>query len=152
MKRQTQSRKPLTPPRDQKEVRSFIMGRVKSKDTGPELRVRKIAHRMGYRYRLARRGLPGSPDLVFVSRRAAIFVHGCFWHGHENCRYGRPPRSNPAYCAPKLAKNKERDAWALQELAQRGWKTLVFWQCELGDEAAIEQALREFLGPPSNRP
>jgi DNA mismatch endonuclease (patch repair protein) len=147
-KRRSESRGVPKTPRDRTEVRSFIMRQVRSKDTGPELRVRKIAHRLGYRYRLARNDLPGSPDLVFASRRAVIFVHGCFWHGHETCRYGRPPRSNSSYWGPKLAKNKERDARVLRELEAEGWRTLVLWQCQLDDEDAVERTLLEFLGAP----
>ncbi|WP_315784694.1 MULTISPECIES: very short patch repair endonuclease [unclassified Bradyrhizobium] len=144
--RRTASPHPPRPLKDRAQVRSHIMRQVKSQNTGPELRVRKIAHGLGYRYRLSRRDLPGSPDLVFVKRRAAIFVHGCFWHGHENCRYGRPPRSNSSYWGPKLAKNKERDARVLQELSDLGWRTLVLWQCELEDERQIKRTLRKFLG------
>ncbi|MFZ5738569.1 MAG: very short patch repair endonuclease [Pseudomonadota bacterium] len=123
------------------------MRQVKSQDTAPELRLRSIAHRLGYRFRVRRRDLPGKPDLVFVSRRAAIFVHGCFWHGHEDCRFGRPPRSNLSYWSPKLAKNKERDERALRDLAALGWRTLVIWQCELQDERQVQKSLKRFLGP-----
>lgn len=139
--------KAAEPRRDETQTRSFIMRQVKSKDTGPELKVRKIAHRLGYRYRLTGRRLPGSPDLVIASRRAAVFVHGCFWHGHEGCRHGRLPRSNLEYWAPKMAKNKERDARVVRELVAMGWRPLVLWQCQLDDEVAVERTLEDFLGP-----
>ena len=106
------------------------MSQVGSKDTKPEMVVRRALHRLGYRYRLHRRDLPGSPDLVFPSRRKVIFVHGCFWHGH-GCRWGRLPRSRSEYWKLKVETNRERDIRNLAALAERGWKAITVWQCEL---------------------
>ncbi|HWI89126.1 MAG TPA: DNA mismatch endonuclease Vsr, partial [Sphingomicrobium sp.] len=93
-----------------------------------------------------RKDLPGKPDLAFISRKKAIFVHGCFWHQHTACREGRPPRSNTAYWEPKLQRNVERDQRSLEDLTERGWNRLVIWECETRDEPALEMRLREFLG------
>lgn len=123
------------------------MARVRSKDTAPELKVRRLVHHLGYRYRLHVAGLPGKPDLVFPSRRKVIFVHGCFWHGHEACRSGRVrPQANAAFWGPKLDRNKERDAKNLAALAADGWTSLVLWACELHDEDALRVRLTAFLG------
>lgn len=130
------------------ERRSENMRRIRSKGTKPEMLVRRLVHGMGYRYRLHKKGLPGKPDLVFASRRKVIFVHGCFWHGHEldTCLDGRAPKSNTGYWAPKLARNKERDAVNLAALKAAGWQTLVIWECETRDESALAARLRAFLG------
>lgn len=123
------------------------MSRVRSKDTAPEWTVRRLAHAMGYRYRLHVEGLPGKPDLVFPGRRKVIFVHGCFWHGHEACRSGRVrPRANAAFWGPKLDRNRERDARHIAALTEAGWAVLVVWACELRDEASLRDRLSEFLG------
>lgn len=113
-----------------KERRSFIMSQVGSKDTKPEMIVRRALHRLGYRYRLHRQNLPGSPDLVFVSRRKVIFVHGCFWHGH-GCRWGQLPKSRSEYWKNKIETNRERDRRNLNALKKQGWTALTVWQCEL---------------------
>ncbi len=125
--------------------RARIMARVKGKDTGPEMAVRRLAHAMGYRYRLHRRDLPGSPDLVFPARGKAIFVHGCFWHGHDCARGARKPKTNAAFWAAKIARNTERDAAALNALAEKGWETLVLWECALKDADALAARLQRFL-------
>lgn len=122
------------------------MARVKAKDTKPEMRVRRLAHFLGYRFRLHRRDLPGSPDLVFPSRSKVIFVHGCFWHGHDCPRGSRQPKQNAAYWRAKIARNVERDAAAIAALNTQGWRVLVLWECELKDAAALEERLRAFLG------
>lgn len=128
------------------------MSRVRSKNTAPELTVRHLVHRMGYRYRLHGANLPGKPDLVFPSRRKVIFVHGCFWHGHETCRQGLVrPRGNAAYWGPKLDRTKERDAQHLAALADAGWSALVVWECELRDEAALRERINDFLGVSRSR-
>ncbi|MEO0983814.1 MAG: very short patch repair endonuclease [Pseudomonadota bacterium] len=129
--------------------RSAVMARVKGKDTKPELIVRRLLFAAGYRYRLQGKGLPGKPDLVFKTRRKALFVHGCFWHGCERqgCRGARRPKSNTGYWAEKLARNKARDVANLAKLADLGWETLVIWECELGDRAALSRRLAAFLGP-----
>lgn len=128
------------------ERRSYIMSSVGSKNTGPELSVRKLLHRMGYRYRLHKRELPGSPDLVFKRRKKAIFIHGCFWHGHS-CKYGKLPKSKNEYWGPKIGKNRERDEKNMKKLEVLGWAVLVIWQCELKEEEAVKERLVNFLGP-----
>ncbi|HEX8300751.1 DNA mismatch endonuclease Vsr [Sphingomonas sp.] len=129
------------------ERRSANMRQIKSRDTKPEMVVRRTAHRLGYRYRLHRKDLPGKPDLVFPGRSKIIFVHGCFWHQHaeDHCRHGRPPRSNLGYWRPKLARNVARDADATKRLAELGWCVLTLWECEVRDDAELAQKLREFL-------
>ncbi len=126
------------------EARSRIMRAVKSSDTEPEKAVRRIAHRMGYRFRLHYAALPGKPDLAFPSRRAVIFVHGCFWHSHD-CERGSRPRTNAAYWAAKLARNVERDAEQLAQLKNQGWRTLVIWECEIADANKLRNRLRRLL-------
>ncbi|HWU49204.1 MAG TPA: DNA mismatch endonuclease Vsr [Asticcacaulis sp.] len=121
------------------------MRAVKSKDTAPELRVRRLLHGMGYRYRLHRKDLPGHPDLVFAGRKAVIFIHGCFWHGHDCRRGARMPKTNADYWTVKIGRNRERDARALNALAEQGWRALTLWECELKDESALRQTLRAFL-------
>jgi DNA mismatch endonuclease (patch repair protein) len=128
------------------EKRSQVMGRVKGKDTGPELRLRRLLTRMGLRYRLHRKDLPGKPDLVMAGRRAVVFMHGCFWHGHDCARGARKPKANAEYWEAKIGRNVARDARVLGELREAGWKPQVVWECELKDEAALEARLRvEFL-------
>jgi DNA mismatch endonuclease (patch repair protein) len=120
------------------------MRAVKGKNTGPEMVVRRLVHRMRYRYRLHRKGLPGKPDLVFGSRRKVIFVHGCFWHGHACKRGNRIPKANRAYWTAKIARNKERDQDNIAALYTDRWGALVVWECEVG-QADTEHRLREFL-------
>ncbi len=120
------------------------MQAVQGKDTGPEWAVRKLLHRLGYRYRLHRKDLPGKPDLVFPARMKAIFVHGCFWHAH-GCRYGRPPKSRLDYWLPKLEQNKKRDAEKRAQLEALGWTVLTVWQCETKDIEALTRKLCVFL-------
>jgi DNA mismatch endonuclease (patch repair protein) len=123
------------------------MRRIRSKDTKPEMLVRRLVHKMGYRYRLHRRDLPGKPDLVFGPRRKVIFVHGCFWHSHSDpkCPDRRQPRSNLAYWQPKLARNRRRDAEHMAALSEAGWEALVVWECETRNLARLAAALRAFL-------
>lgn len=130
-----------------KEQRSRIMKSVGTRDTGPELLVRRLLHRGGYRYRLHRKDLPGRPDIVFPGRRKAIFIHGCFWHGHE-CNKGKLPKSRTEYWTTKIKANQDRDARVISRLEDDGWQTLTVWQCELKHLDATEGILREFLGPP----
>lgn len=129
------------------EQRRRIMQSVRTADTGPELTVRRLLHGLGYRYRLHPGKLPGRPDIVFPGRRSAIFVHGCFWHGHE-CQKGRAPKSKLEYWGPKLDANRERDARKEAELRALGWQVLTVWQCEIVDREALQTELIEFLGPP----
>lgn len=124
--------------------RSRLMARVRSKDTAPELAVRRAAHALGARFRLHRRDLPGCPDLAFVGRRKVIFVHGCFWHQHSGCKRSRPPATRTEYWAPKLARNVDRDSASLAALNRLGWKVLVIWECETRS-AGLRDALAEFL-------
>lgn len=122
------------------------MAAIKSKNTGPEVRVRKMLHAMGYRFRLHARELPGKPDIVFRTRRKAIFVHGCFWHGHEaGCSDSRSPKSNENYWNPKIAGNRERDLRHLAALREMGWKVLVLWDCEVASVDALSERLNRFL-------
>ena len=125
--------------------RSAIMARVKTKNTGPELAVRRLLHGFGYRFRLHRSDLPGSPDLAFPGRKKVVFVHGCFWHGH-NCRWGRLPKSKLRYWAPKIESNRARDRANASALRRSGWRMSVVWQCELKKLPALKQKLVEFLG------
>jgi DNA mismatch endonuclease (patch repair protein) len=125
------------------------MRRIESKGMKPELAVRRIVHRLGYRYRLHRKDLPGKPDLIFGPTRKVIFVHGCFWHGHDDpaCRDSRAPRSNQTYWLPKLARNRERDTANIAALQASGWEVLVIWECETGNSVALKARLMGFLGP-----
>lgn len=125
--------------------RSAVMRRVKGRDTTPELQVRRLLTRLGVRYRLHRRELPGSPDMTMSGRRLAIFVHGCFWHGHDCRRGARTPKTNVAYWTAKVARNRARDASATAALEALGWRTLTVWECALRDEAALESALAAAL-------
>ncbi|MEM5371015.1 DNA mismatch endonuclease Vsr [Paraburkholderia azotifigens] len=131
------------------ERRSRLMQAVKGKNTAPELAVRSLLHALGYRFRLHRRDLPGTPDIVLPGRRCAIFVHGCFWHAH-GCRIGQPPKSRLDYWRPKLEANKDRDLRKLTELEAAGWKVLVIWQCELRDPETLVKRLGIFLDPAAN--
>src|SRR3546814_719230 len=130
--------------------RSDVMRRIRKTDTRPELAVRRLVHALGYRYRLYRRNLPGTPDLVFSRRRKVIFVHGCFWHQHE-CPLGRMPKSRLEYWGPKLCGNRERDERNRQRLNDLGWTVMIIWECEVADLSRIEQQLRHFLGPEIGR-
>ena len=127
------------------DVRRRTMQAVKSKDTAPELMVRRVAHGMGYRFRLHRKDLPGKPDLVFPGRHRVIFVHGCFWHGHDCARGARVPKANRDYWLKKIKRNRERDDVARSALKASGWKVAVFWECELRDQRALRGRLRHFL-------
>ena len=128
------------------ESRSRLMSRIGSKHTRPELVVRSLLHRLGYRFRLHRKDLPGKPDIVFIGRKKAIFVHGCFWHGH-GCKIGKLPKSKLEFWRPKIERNRQRDSEKRSELEQIGWNVEELWQCELKDSQALEQRLRLFLGP-----
>ena len=133
----------LTPER-----RSANMRRIKSTGMRPEMVVRKLTHGLGYRYRLHRRDLPGKPDLVFSSRRKVIFVHGCFWHQHEDhsCKDSRMPKSRLDYWIPKFARNKKRDCEVQMTLKSLDWDSLVIWECETSDSKNVIRKLKRFLG------
>ncbi|WP_245265215.1 very short patch repair endonuclease [Microvirga flocculans] len=124
------------------------MSRVRSKDTAPEMVVRRLVHAMGYRFRLHGGKLPGKPDLVFPGRRKVIFVHGCFWHRHDDpsCKLSRTPKSNLDYWRPKFERNRERDAVNLERLTELGWEALVIWECQTRDREALTRLIHNFLG------
>jgi DNA mismatch endonuclease (patch repair protein) len=124
--------------------RSERMKRVRQRNTKPEIQLRKLLHAAGYRFRLHRKDLPGTPDIVLPGRRIAIFVHGCFWHGHD-CKAGRLPTSNTAFWAAKIDANRTRDAKALEALVHTGWNPMVVWQCELRDVPRMPERLSPFL-------
>lgn len=126
------------------ESRSALMARIGSKNTAPEMVVRKLVFSMGYRFRLHRPELPGKPDLVLVGRRKAIFVHGCFWHAH-GCRIGRLPKSRLDFWRPKLKRNSDRDRDNEHALQSQGWDVLTVWQCEIKDVDALREKLKAFL-------
>ena len=127
--------------------RSERMSRVRSADTIPEMFVRRLVHGMGYRYRLHRRDLPGTPDLVFPSKRRVIFVHGCFWHRHPDsgCALARLPKSRLDFWKPKLEGNRERDVKNQRGLRDLGWNVLVIWECQLRDVGMLRARIEEFL-------
>jgi DNA mismatch endonuclease (patch repair protein) len=133
------------------EQRQRTMRRVRSVDTGPEMTVRRLAHGLGYRYRLHRKDLPGKPDLVFPARRKVIFVHGCFWHGHD-CKAGRKqPKTNADYWTVKLGRNRARDLANQALLREHGWDVLVIWECRIRDRDALRADICRFLGPKERR-
>lgn len=125
--------------------RSEIMGRIHSRDTKPEMTVRRIVYAMGYRYRLHAKDLPGKPDLAFRSRRKVVFVHGCFWHRHPECALARLPKSREDFWLPKLDANRRRDMKNERALRDAGWGVLTIWECELGDVAQLKTRIRGFL-------
>ena len=126
-------------------ARSALMRRVRRRDTGPEMMVRRLLHREGYRFRLHAGELPGRPDIVFRGRRKAIFVHGCFWHRHEGCRRTTTPKTRREFWADKFAANRKRDAVAVSCLKKAGWEVAVVWECETEDEEGLKDRLVAFL-------
>lgn len=128
--------------------RSIRMARIKGKDTKPELVARRLVHGLGYRYRLHRKDLPGKPDIVFLSRRAVIFVHGCFWHRHPDpeCKLARLPKSRREFWEDKLSRNRARDLDVEQRLNESGWRVMILWECELRDLSSVATRVRDFLG------
>lgn len=126
--------------------RSEIMRRVRSTDTKPELIIRKLVHSLGFRYRLHKKDLPGKPDLVFLGKRKIIFVHGCFWHGH-NCKRGnRLPKENREYWKKKISSNMQRDQNHVRKLTKEGWSVLTIWECETKkDQDTLSSKITEFL-------
>lgn len=125
--------------------RSENMRRIRSKDSSPEMTVRRLLHKLGYRYRLHRHDLPGRPDIIFPGRRKIIFVHGCFWHVHTGCKRSHAPKSNKAYWVPKLRRNRLRDKRNHSSLKALGWKSLVLWECQIGDAQRLNIRVRTFL-------
>ncbi len=127
------------------------MARIGAKDTRPELAVRQLLHRLGYRYRLHRQDLPGRPDICFVGRRKVIFVHGCFWHRHEGCRRTTTPKTRTSFWNDKFERNIARDRVNLSDLGRLGWEALVVWECETIDLEALAPRLVRFLDGESRR-
>ena len=126
-------------------TRSRIMSSVPQRDTQPELKVRSLLHRLGYRFRVAKRNLPGRPDIVLTRYRSVIFVHGCFWHQHAGCRRAAKPNSNAEYWLKKLNRNVQRDIQNARNLKQLGWRVLVIWECELRDLERVETRIHDFF-------
>ena len=133
----------LTP----QQVRSRTMSRIKGKNTKPEIAVRSMLHRAGYRFRLHGRKLPGSPDIVLARHKTVVFVHGCFWHRHEGCKYTTTPKTRTEFWSDKFRKNVERDARQQRELREMGWRVLIVWECELRDLETLKKRLNDELPP-----
>lgn len=127
------------------EERSRIMRAVKSRDTSPELIVRRLLHLMGYRFRVHRTDLPGKPDIILPGLQKVLFVHGCFWHGHNCPRGDRVPKENRDYWTAKITRNKERDKRVRSELRKLGWRSLAIWECELKDMSDVCANIKRFL-------
>jgi DNA mismatch endonuclease (patch repair protein) len=132
------------------EKRSDVMRQVKAKGTTPELKVRGLLWGMALRYRLHRKDLPGAPDIVLPSRKLAVFVHGCFWHGHDCARGARVPKQNRPYWTQKIERNRQRDRRTQTELLAKGWRALVIWECELKDAGALKARLGAAVGRPQS--
>lgn len=131
----------LTPQR-----RSWLMSRVKSKNTSPEVRVRRAAHALGLRFRLHRRDIPGIPDIVFKKYKVAIFVHGCFWHRHKRCKKSTMPKTRTEFWKNKFRHNVQRDRRVARALHELGWNVQVIWECETKDPGTLEDFLRRVFG------
>jgi DNA mismatch endonuclease (patch repair protein) len=145
------SKLPIMEDPDVTPERSFLMSRVHSKHTKPEMIVRRLTHSLAYRFRLHRSDLPGSPDLVFPRLRKVLFVHGCFWHRHEDCPRTTVPKTRAKFWRKKFTANRTRDRRNVQALRSMGWKAEVIWECETRDLAALRRKIREFLGRPKRR-
>ena len=126
------------------------MSRIKSKNTKPEILIRKLLHNIGYRYRIHIKNITGKPDLTFTRRKKVIFVHGCFWHRHKNCKFSTCPKTNIEFWNEKFEKNIKRDRKVQLELNKQGWKHLVIWECELKHLEKIKTKILNFLGPTSS--
>lgn len=125
--------------------RSWNMSRIKGKDTKPEITVRSMLHRLGYRFRLHRKDLPGKPDIVLPKYRTVIFVHGCFWHRHPGCRFAYTPKSRTEFWLDKLQKNVERDQKVQDQLVQEGWRVAVIWECQTKNPESLKAELENLL-------
>lgn len=128
-----------------KQSRSKVMSKVRHKDTRPEMVVRRLIHGLGFRYRLHAKDLPGKPDITFRKKRKVIFVHGCFWHRHSECKLARLPKSRTDFWVPKLERNKIRDEKVIAQLIEEGWEVLVIWECQTNDIEQLEKKLLSFL-------
>jgi DNA mismatch endonuclease (patch repair protein) len=133
---------------DVTEARRRTMSAIRSRDTKPELSVRRLLHGQGYRFVVGRRIVGYRPDVVFTRRRKAVFVHGCFWHGHQACKQDRVPKTRSEYWCGKLVRNKERDRRAREALEASGWEVMTIWECEVRRDPALRLRLIGFLGPP----
>lgn len=125
--------------------RSYCMSQIQGKDTRPELAVRSLLHRMGYRFRLHRKDLPGKPDIVLPRFRSVVFVHGCYWHRHKGCKYAYVPKTRRSFWKSKFKENVNRDSRTRKQLHGLGWKVLVLWECEIRDIANLQEHLDSFL-------
>jgi DNA mismatch endonuclease (patch repair protein) len=134
------------------ERRSALMASIPSKNTWPEITVRRLLHAMGYRFRLHCRQLPGCPDIILAKHKAVVFVHGCFWHQHEGCAGSHLPRARTGYWWPKLERNRRRDQEAVEALRALEWRVLVVWECEIRDLEKLRERLYAFLGAAPRRP
>jgi DNA mismatch endonuclease (patch repair protein) len=132
------------------EQRSKNMAAVKGKNTTPEIRVRRMLHKMGYQFRLYRKDLPGKPDIVLPRHRLCIFVHGCFWHQHSGCKRATIPESNREFWVQKFQGTLERDERSKAELAARGWRICIIWECETKHEALLSLSIQQCLNPVKN--
>ena len=127
------------------EQRHKCMAAVKGKDTKPEMLVRRYIHAAGYRYGLHNKKLPGKPDIVLRRLKTVIFIHGCFWHGHENCKYFRLPKTDVEFWQTKIARNRERDAHVMEQLQALGWRVIIVWECELKPKEKREETLKKLV-------
>ena len=127
------------------EQRSRNMSAIKSKNTKPEIAVRRLLHSMGYRFRLHRKDLPGSPDIVLPKYKTVIFVHGCFWHRHENCKYASTPKTRKEFWENKFNSNKKRDQKMQKEIIDLGWKFIIIWECEARNIQPLEEKIKRLL-------
>lgn len=134
------------------EQRSQNMSRIKGKNTKPEMIVRSACHDLGLRYRLHRKDLPGTPDLVFPKHRLCLFVHGCFWHRHPGCKYAYTPKSRLDFWLPKLAKNVQRDAEAQRALEVSGWRVSIIWECQTKNKDALQTEIQKIINPQNDSP
>ena len=126
-----------------KEKRSWNMSRIRGKDTKPEIRVRSMLHRMGYRFRLHRKDLPGEPDIVLPKYKTVIFVHGCFWHRHKGCKYAYTPKSRVKFWKDKFAETVKRDKQHLKQLKENGWEVFIVWECETKDMDKLKKIMNK---------
>ena len=127
-----------------KEKRSWNMSRIKGKNTRPEILVRSLLHRLGYRFRLHRKNLPGKPDIVLPKYKTVIFVHGCFWHRHENCKYAYSPKSRVDFWKEKFAGTVKRDKQHIKQLNEMGWRVEVIWECETNDQNRLKEKFSKY--------
>ncbi|TKJ40451.1 very short patch repair endonuclease [candidate division LCP-89 bacterium B3_LCP] len=134
-----------SPKRSKAEITSYKMSRVKKRDTKQEIVVRSVLHRLGYRFRLHDKNLPGTPDIVLKKHKKIIFVHGCFWHGHKNCRLSSIPKTNSEFWKDKIVRNRKRDKKVKSDLELMGWSVLIVWQCQIIDTGSLRSSLESFL-------